>query len=41
MNREPDPPPPIGKSWGRLYAAVLINLALLILIFYTFTKVFE
>lgn len=33
--------PPIGKTWGRLYAAVLINLAILIAIFYAFTRGFE
>ena len=35
------PPPPIGKTWNRLYAAVLIFLALQIVIFYAFTKAFE
>ncbi|HVF26899.1 MAG TPA: hypothetical protein VM943_01585 [Pyrinomonadaceae bacterium] len=34
-------PPPFGGSWTVLYAAVLINLAVLILLFYLFTKVFE
>lgn len=34
-------PPPIGKTWNRLYAAVLITLALLVAIFYAFTKAFE
>jgi len=34
-------PPPFGRSWTVLYAAVLINLAVLILLFYLFTKVFE
>ncbi|HZM14385.1 MAG TPA: hypothetical protein VFE28_00155 [Candidatus Krumholzibacteria bacterium] len=34
-------PPPIGRSWNRLYAAVLVNLALLILLFYAFTKAFS
>ena len=34
-------PPPIGKTWPRLYAAVLINLAILIAIFYLFTRAFE
>ena len=34
-------PPPIGKTWPRLYAAVLINLALMIAIFWYFTKTFE
>lgn len=36
-----DPPPPIGRTWGRLYAAVLIVLAVLVVIFYAFTKAFE
>ncbi len=34
-------PPPIGRSWRVLYAAVLLNLALLILLFYAFTKAFS
>jgi len=34
-------PPPIGKSWARLYAVVLAFLALQIVIFYVFTKAFE
>ncbi len=34
-------PPPIGKTWNRLYAAVLIELVLLVVFFYAFTKVFE
>lgn len=34
-------PPPIGKTWARLYAVVLLNLAFLILLFYAFTKAFE
>jgi hypothetical protein len=29
------------KLWRRLYAAVLLNLALLIAVFYAFTKAFE
>ncbi|MBN1223129.1 MAG: hypothetical protein JXB23_07750 [Candidatus Aminicenantes bacterium] len=33
--------PPILSSWNRLYAAVLLNLALLIGLFYLITKVFE
>lgn len=33
-------PPPIGGSWKRLYVAVLLNLALLVAIFYAFTKAF-
>jgi hypothetical protein len=35
------PPPPIGRSWRRLYSAVLIFLAIEIAIFYAFTKAFE
>ena len=34
-------PPPFGRSWRNLYAAVLVNLALLILLFYAFTKAFS
>ncbi len=33
--------PPVFKSWNRLYAAVLLNLAFLIVLFYLFTKAFE
>lgn len=33
-------PPPIGGSWGRLYAAVLAWLGLLILLFYLFSRRF-
>jgi len=47
MNPAPESPdttedrPPILKSWGVLYATVLTELALLILLFYVFTKAFE
>lgn len=34
-------PPPIGRSWNRLYAVVLGELVLLVALFYWFTKVFE
>jgi len=37
-NREKSP---VFSSWKRLYAAVLLNLAFLILLFYLFTKAFE
>ncbi len=30
-------PPPFGGSWRRLYAAVLVNLAALVALFYLFT----
>ncbi len=33
--------PPLFSSWGRLYAAVLLNLALQIFLFYVFARVFE
>jgi hypothetical protein len=33
--------PPFFSSWSRLYAAVLLNLALQVLLFYLFTKAFE
>lgn len=34
-------PPPFGGSWRLLYALVLLNLALLIGLFYAFTKAFS
>jgi len=34
-------PPPIGRSWRVLYAVVIGNLALLILLFYAFTRAFS
>jgi hypothetical protein len=34
-------PPPIGGSWRVLYAVVIGNLALLILLFYVFTRAFS
>jgi hypothetical protein len=33
-------PPPFGGSWRTLYAAVLLNLALLVVLFYLFTRAF-
>lgn len=38
---EGEDPPPIGRTWNRLYAAVLINLAVLVLIFWVFTVSFR
>jgi hypothetical protein len=35
-----DERPPFGRSWKTLYAAVLINLALLVALFYLFTRAF-
>jgi hypothetical protein len=34
-------PPPVGGTWKTLYAAVLVNLALLIALFYLFTRYFS
>jgi len=33
-----DDRPPIGRSWGLLYAIVLANLAVLIVLFYILTE---
>ncbi len=33
--------PPVLKTWNRLYALVFLNLVILIIFFYIFTKVFE
>jgi hypothetical protein len=35
-----DEPPPFGASWKNLYAAVLLNLAALVALFYVFTRAF-
>ena len=35
-----DEPPPFLGTWGRVYAAILIYLALLIFAFYVFTQVY-
>jgi len=37
---EPDDRPPLG-SWRRMYTLVLANLALLIVLFYVFTRSFD
>ncbi len=37
----PQEPPPIGGSWRNLYAAVLLNLALLVVLFLLFTRAFR
>lgn len=36
-----DESPPFGGSWAVLYAAVLLNLALLVVLFYLFTRAFR
>jgi hypothetical protein len=37
----PDQPPPFLGAWRRVYIAVLAYLALLIALFYAFTKAFS
>lgn len=39
--RVTDESPPFGRSWAVLYAAVLLNLALLVVLFYLFTRAFR
>lgn len=34
-------PPPFGRSWPILYAIVLLNLILIILLSYLFTRTFS
>ena len=36
-----EPNPPIGRTWPRLYAAVLLFLALQVVVFYVFTRAFQ
>ena len=35
-----EPPPPILKTWRRLYAGVLITLAVEVMVFYLLTRSF-
>jgi hypothetical protein len=35
-----EPPPPFGGSWKTLNTIVLINLAVLVVLFYLFTRYF-
>ena len=39
--RATDGPPPVGGSWATLYALVLANLAVLVALFYFFTRAFR
>ncbi len=41
MPETPEPPPPIGKTWNRLYATVIAWLAVVIAILYVFTERFR
>lgn len=40
MSPDPEEPAPVGGSWPRLYALVLGWLALLVVLFYVFGRVF-
>ncbi|HEX8852126.1 MAG TPA: hypothetical protein VF754_01490 [Pyrinomonadaceae bacterium] len=33
-------PPPFGRTWARLYFLVLLNLAVLVVLFYIFKRAF-
>jgi len=39
-NKEESPPPFLGR-WRNVYGLVLVNLAMMVVLFYIFTKVFE
>ena len=41
MNQPEQEKPPIFSSWSRWYMAVLLNLAVLILLFFLFMKAFD
>ena len=40
-SKQIEEPPPFGKSWNGWYAAVLLTLAILIVLFYIFTKTYQ
>jgi hypothetical protein len=37
----PEEPPPFGGSWRKLYTIVLVNLTVLVVLFYLFTRAFR
>lgn len=39
--REREEPPPFGGSWKSLYTVVLVNLLVLVALFYLFTRYFS
>lgn len=41
MNHLPEEPPPFLGTWRRVYAAVVLYLAFLIVLFYIFMRVFS
>lgn len=40
VRRVPDEPPPFLGTWRRIYVAVVIYLAAIILLFYLFTRAY-
>jgi len=41
QNNDEQSPPPFLKSWRNIYLLVLANLAVLIILFYLFTKAYQ
>ena len=41
IDRSSEESPPFSNSWNKLYAIVFITFAVLVLLFYVFTKAFE
>jgi hypothetical protein len=41
VNHLPEEPPPFLGTWRRVYAAVVLYLAFLIVLFYIFMRVFS
>ena len=41
MTNIPDDPPPFLRTWERVYAAVIAYLAVIILLFFWFTRAFN
>jgi uncharacterized membrane protein len=41
MNDDRDQPPPFLGTWNRVYAAVLVCLAIMIGLFHAFTRAFN
>jgi len=37
----PEEKPPLFSSWNKLYTAVMLNLIILIILFYLFTEFFK
>ena len=41
LNNDEQTPPPFLKSWRNIYLLVIANLAVLILLFYLFTRAYQ